>query len=341
MNSSQFNDESEKEILFLSSLNKTILYYYLTVLIPIGIVTNTISILIFMRPNMNKTTMGFYNITIAISNILALLCYVFVQNLQVFFNVNFLTLSPAACPLGYLVRRTIRELTPMIEAFVTVDRFCAVFYPRRFKILTNKKKLLAGMFVMYVILVLLSFQNWFFYLRVSKSSNNTTVATCTAIPLVSISSDLVSNLLRVYIPISIMAILNVFIIRKLSETKTKLNKTSNESKDRNFTVTVTSMNLFFIFFNLPVCIVYIVNIVYDNFLVTDRLAKARLTFIFNMFYFMATTYYMMFFFTNLVFNKLFRGEIFLVLKLKIPTNSVAVTNSLNRNMMTDSATRTI
>ena len=50
--------EKNETLKFFSQLSAEIKFYFLTVVTPIGIITNIFSVIIFMRKNLNKTNMG-------------------------------------------------------------------------------------------------------------------------------------------------------------------------------------------------------------------------------------------------------------------------------------------
>jgi hypothetical protein len=312
MNSHPQNDSSAcREAVKLVLIYDSIQFYYLRVAAPIGIVFNALAILIFTHKSLNKTNMGFYNTLIALANMLVLLFYMFVQNSMLLLGIDLTTASYLSCPLIYFFRRTIRELPPMIETLVTVDRFLNVFYIARFRaILQSKRFILTTILFIYLIVSALSFENLLYHL--SPVNNETATFHCTASPLVSISADLISSLLRNYLPSTAMIVLNVFIINKLKQSKSKSNSRV-QSKESDFTRSVVSLNFVFMAFNLPESIVYLIKIVFDHLTMCSDVAKVRITFMFQLAYFISTFYYMAFFFTNLMFNKLFRRQVFKLL----------------------------
>jgi hypothetical protein len=302
----------------LNSIYSTMLIYYLVIPMPLGIITNVIAIYIFTRPNLNKTAMGTYSSFIGCGNILALVFFIFIQNSTLTLGVNLLNTSDPACRMVYLFRRVIREIAPMVETLLTVDRSIEVFFPMKFSFLKKKLVILGIVLSSCALLFLLSFENALYNLVVTVGANNKTSASCTATAAVSISSDVVSSLLRTYIPSGIMATLSLLIILKLNKSKKSSRggggtARPKASKENDFTNTVVSLNLIFLVFNLPECVAYLVKIMYQNVVVgATPLTLAKITFMFNVVYFVATGYYMVFFVSNMMFNKIFYKEFFLV-----------------------------
>jgi hypothetical protein len=149
----------------LNSIYNTMLFYYLVILMPVGLATNLLSIMIFARTPLNSTTMGAYSSFLGLGNIAALLFFTFIQNsILTLGGINLLTTSDLACRLIYLSRRTIREISPMIETLLTVDRFIEVFYPAKFPFLKKKLVILSFVLAGYVALLVISFENALFVL---------------------------------------------------------------------------------------------------------------------------------------------------------------------------------
>ena len=309
--------EINKRINFLNDIYDTMLFYYVVILAPIGIVANALSVVLFSRKNLNKTNMGFYGVSAAVSNIITLFYFIFAQNSTITLNTDLLTVSDISCRLTWFFRRTIRQITPAIESLVSFDRFFEVFFPRRFPIMRNKKFLMALICVIYFILSGLNFTNLLYYLNVSYSSNKTTTS-CTAARWVSVSSDIVANSLRIYIPLILMVSLNTMIVVKLVKSKSML-KNRDQSKENEFTRTVTSISSIFFLLNFPAGVSYIVRIVYKEIyeLPSNNLTMGEINFAFNILVNLtATLYYMIHFFIHLRFNKIFRSEFLILFRLR-------------------------
>ena len=119
------------------SLEKIIysfLYYYRTALIPIGILGNFISLLIFTRPNLNKkTNTGFLYSIICILNIITIAEDTFVYRPK-FFNYK-ITLP---CKLEVFVRRCLLDSLPWVQVMICFDRFIVTTFPGKAKIMSKK-----------------------------------------------------------------------------------------------------------------------------------------------------------------------------------------------------------
>jgi hypothetical protein len=122
----------------LTTLGNTIDFYFTWIIVPIGFVTNAISILVFARTKLLKTNMGYFNLLIAISNLLTLLFYFFAQKSTTVLNFDLSIQTLTGCKLFMFIRRVLRELSPIIETVMTLERFLSINYPKKFPIFKNK-----------------------------------------------------------------------------------------------------------------------------------------------------------------------------------------------------------
>lgn len=296
------------------NLSETIQYYFVIIVAPIGICMNFLSLLIFFRKTFHQqTTIGVYNICIAISNMITIFYYILVQESSTTLKMNLLIQSDFSCKIGMLFRRVIRELTPLIECLLTIDRFLDVYFMGKFKRIKKTPYILLLILVSFIVFLIISIENLLYNLKETRSpSSNTTIKTCSASKEIASAADIISSILRTYLPISVMIIFNVLIIIRLREGKFKMKTKSN--KDSKFTFIVMCLNGCFLLFNLPISIAYIIRNVYLNYFNSpNSFFLIYINFYFDMFYVLATAYYMSNFFLNFALNKIFRQEIWIIL----------------------------
>ena len=325
---------------YLADLANKFDYYFVITLVPFGILTNSLSIIIFLRKSLNTTNMGFFNLLISTSNLITLTFYLFVMESMRIFHYDLAIESDFACKITYLLRRVIREIAPIIEIAMTLERFMSVYYPKRFRFINNRLFLLGLIGFIFVCFVLISFENLFYYL---EFNNSTRVFVCTSSQLVSSSSDLVSATLRTFLPFSVMFVLNILMIRRLISRR--LIKSATKSRrDYQFTVSVISMNILFLILNFPVSVGYILRIVFSSNLPTSEPSHTNqvIEFFWRVSYLLATANYILTNFTNLLFNRLFRKElirIFIGEKLEFPSNLTSLTTATRQNALNNSTDR--
>jgi hypothetical protein len=308
------NTSTLTDLVFYTRTSKQIQYFFIMYCTPIGIFTNFLTVLIFSRKTFhNQTNMGLYNMIIATSNIITLFYYMLVQESELVYGVNMYTQFDFACRFLNLLRRSIRQMTPLVECVVTTDRFLDVFYPNRFRTLKTKRAILTIIICVYSFYICLNSVNLFYEIYERKSPiTNQTVQICSGSKEIQFWSDIIATFLRTYFPMIIMIVFNVLIVYKLKKSKSKMatKKTTNSknTKENRFTMCVTLMNLSFTLLNLPISIMYVIRNYYVNILDANNKSMILINFYFDMFYLTATLYYMIFFFLNLFINQLFRKE---------------------------------
>lgn len=295
-----------------------------------GIILNSIALYVFSRPNLNKTTMGFFYMNLSAWCILCLFYSILVQNSEKTIGFDLTNLSEKGCAIYMLVRRTIREMPAWIEVIITIDTYLAICYPYKFKFMRNKLFLFGLFKATLVVLGFLNFENLDYRLIYSyknitilnQTTNiNSTQRVISSVVCYNISNGLVfaelmSALLRGFIPATVMLIFSIFLIRKVLESKKKLQMGSNKTDKSSvqFTRCVLNMNLIFWILNVPQSILYVVK----SFIGLISPDPNVIAMILNIYIFIndiANLYYSSRFFCFLIFNKLFYKEILIILKL--------------------------
>ena len=86
---------------YYNNLSIQIELYYIISVVPLGILTNLLAISIYSRKNLNKTNMGFYNICLGTSNIIALVFYILIQKSEILYNIDLYTKNDLACKVCF------------------------------------------------------------------------------------------------------------------------------------------------------------------------------------------------------------------------------------------------
>jgi hypothetical protein len=175
-------------------------------------------------------------------------------------------------------------------------------------------------------LFLINTTNLYFYVELTNttlisSSNETkfTVTTrCTATRYALFMSDIVAATFRTVIPLILIIMLDFMIVSKLLIGIKYFAKTDKKSvrahkRENHFTFTVIILGLFFMVFNIPVGVCYLVRNMYTGISAQNSYTSAVLDFIWQETHDTANFYYALFFFINFLFNSLFRRECFFIL----------------------------
>ena len=294
--------------------------YYTLVAVPIGFFTNILSIVVFMRPNLLKTSMGYFNLLMSISNLLSLFFFFFIQQSSIVFHIDLSIQTDVGCKLFMFTRRVMRELTPIIETIMTFERFITIYYPKKFTFFQNKMFILKLICFVLFVYAIISFENLLYELQITEKSSyqvvnettvwtNTTSKSCTGSLLVTVSSDLISATLRAVIPFAFMLVFNVLMARKVMRRKSIVMKNQSIRKERQFTRIVLSLNMVFLVMNFPEVIGYGLR---NGLLVFNKPSNLTLQIV-NLYwaiaYIISTSHYIVSIVTNLVFNRIFRFEL--------------------------------
>lgn len=272
----------------------------------VGMPCNFLSLLIYLRLLRNKTNMGFLGIFQTLADLLVLIVFfILVRSTPFFFPQNsLLNRNEFNCKFIAFLRRISIHCSSWMNVLTTLDRFVFVLYNNsdKFKFMKDKLKLTGIILCVFVILTILDIPNFLFYI--------TPRGICSSDFNVTISSDIISICFRIYVPFSIMLLLNIIMIRKILKSRATFKQTSR--KEYYFTLAVLSYDFYLLVINFPLSIYYIL---YDINLYSGALNNNPLFSVSYMMFgnitlslgFCTQTFS---FFTNLAFNKLFRQEIF-------------------------------
>jgi hypothetical protein len=321
--------EKSTLILYLNELFNRIDYWFMITTVPLGIVLNFISVAIYTRPNLNKTTMGFFYINLSGWTIVTLIFFFFVQSSGILFGMDLTKLTGAGCATYMLVRRVTRQIPTWIEAFITFDRYIAISFPNKpiGKILKSKIYVTAIIFVMIFCLGLINIQNVEYYLVYTYKNvtlidpvtnktifKNSTSVSCSSSKSVVLNTKIIAATIRALGPALFQLCFSILLVRKVLESKKNLNNKEDKGSTQ-FTRTVLTMNCVFFALNLPESILYFVNdSITSSVSSYDPLTVAIVNNIYLVSYDYANLYYSLKFFSYLFFNKLFFKEILILLR---------------------------
>lgn len=291
--------------MYLTRLSNDISNNMNIIMSAIGIPCNLLSIIIFTRLLRNKTNMGFLGIFQSIIDMLILALFLLVFRSSQLFGTSFAGMNDSLCKFLTFLRRFILHASSWIAVLSTFDRFTFVLYghDNRLKFMKNKLMLSSCIFAIFTIITILDIPNLFFYVQNRACTGNNNAV---------ISSDIISILLRTYIPFVLMVVFNIFMIRKLfNNTRTTFKQNSLSRKEYQFTLAVMAYDAYFFILNAPLSIYYIM---YDINLYSDALKGDDLVFnaaysvsgaVTSNFSFLVQTFS---FFMYVCFNKLYRIE---------------------------------
>lgn len=308
-------------IIEINRLTKIYVFSLSIILFPIGIILNSLSICVFRRKNLRKTTMSFYNIILSVSYIALFFLSVF-QYANFGTNQDFVLASTSNCIFFNFASRVLLQMVSWLSVLLTLDRTIWVLAPNRFFFMKNFKFLSLLILGLFAALIILNSPNFFYKLTDANSTSVLNITKlCTMEYQFSNARSSISVLFRLIIPFTLIVIMNYFLIKRLATTSHNLLVTSQIHKDYSFTYAVVFIDLLFWAALLPNAIMILVVYLYgyneSNAYSTRTFALLTLA---NCISYSITFYsYAFSFFINFKFNKLFKNELFIVcneIKLK-------------------------
>ena len=150
-------------------------FYFCTIICNIGIVANLLNILVSTRKELQKNTMGFYNIVMSIFNILALIFRGYLTLFSQSINQPMLMLtSTFACVFISFFSKIFRFMSSWLLVMLTLDRLVCVSYKNTLGFLKDKRNLSWVVVVLLCVVSFLNLPSFFFYIsKTTKYSNAT------------------------------------------------------------------------------------------------------------------------------------------------------------------------
>jgi hypothetical protein len=313
---------------YVGYLIKTYLYYATRTITPIGITLNICSFLIFTRQNFQKTTMGFYNMALALFDIFALTIS-FVIYFPISINSDLNLISDISCKSIQFLLRTLTQIPSWLQVMIACDRLLSIKYPSKFLYLNNRKILSAIIGAIIIQVSILNIPNFFFftakkYINESASTRTRNISkVCTSSYEILLTRDLIGVLNRTIIPFTIMIILNIKIIKQLVKVRSILWKNrprpdenlrnKRQRKEYQFAFSILAINAFFLIILFPLAFCQVlkyalsVGITIEN----QRLTVAIVNLEFACFVsvYISLLNNALSFFVNMIFNRIFRKEV--------------------------------
>ena len=322
MSNNQTISSDAEFIKWLNGLNLNFLFYSSVSLIPIGLIFNTISIMVFSREKFSKTTNGFHNIILSIVNNL-LLAFVFVPYYTQSISKDILLTTNFNCQFFSYIPRVFSQHSSWIYVVLVIERLFCVTHPNEYRIFKQKKKIIALVVcILFLLMCVLNIPNLLFRIEntLTNSGNLTiNVSICTSDGLIVRIRDMEVICFRLALPFGLTFVLNLVLIFKMKKFKKQM--TSRDSfmvRECRFAVSIIALNVMFLVTLLPV----ISTIAYLNLVGYDKASSfyTRQVAIGNFIFYVAQSVssynYSFTFFVNLKTNIMFRNELFKLLTVQ-------------------------
>jgi hypothetical protein len=227
------------------------------------------------------------------------------------FNMNVTNMSSIACKSYWYARYSMAFISPMMNVYISVERFISITLPARKLYL--QKNIVQNIYIAAIVLanMLLAIDVALFFdiVEVNITTTNQTTSQIHYCDFINIYSQEVSGYIdlvsRVILPASLMIIISFLIVGSIFKSRVRMaNMTSNQinnatlRKDIRFSVVIVGLNIFYILFSLPVSIVVLMT----NY--TENEYYVLFSYLFFLAY--SSNFYLM-----LSLNKIFRQEFLL------------------------------
>jgi hypothetical protein len=323
-------------------------FYYSVVIIPIAIILNTISFIIFINKKMNRNLFtGYINAFLCILNNIALTFSMGTSIFQymIYIERPFVPItsshspvySDVTCKLFGFTKRYLFHLPAVYQAFISFHCYTLIKYPSGL----IKKKYMYGVIVL-AIAVFLAITNmpfaFYHYSKelvsvrsfVANSTKNYTYTNhnqtfCTFQEDIDYAMDIEDIFFRGVLPMILMLVFSIKSIKELKESSRRSNTTNSKNSNRNkFIRSMISMNILFIVLYIPWSVMlvyfhtysYVIGDIGDS--VTTTKLKLALTITESIV--IINNYSPIFF--NLYYNQNFRG---ILLRIKATDTSLTTT----------------
>lgn len=301
-------------------------YYLLFITIPIGIIGNLVSILIFTRRALNqRTNTDILYTFLCIINLIRILIQACLKRWDMFLafiiRLHFETEN--------LIETLILQFFSWTQALISFDRFVIVFCPiKGARIMSKKRVLYSIMFGLFVfILCVNSLANYSIcFINIYTKNvtyNNRTYFTTNKKDqdLLIVVKHFIKAFMEVYIPYFTIFVFDIIVIVRLIKSKRKtVGLQSRNNRNTRFTINTILIDLIYLIFNFPSTISNVLYLIY----VTKSYRNPKfdfvlfVSFLFQVLQFVYSCFH---FFIFVIFNRNFRSDFFsigskLILKIR-------------------------
>ena len=307
---------------FIKNLNLAgynLTFYTVIIISNVGILANILNILLSLRKRIySKSNMGFYNILISVANIISFSTS-YVQYLPPIVKwTNLLLVSNFSCIIiNYSVQVAVR-MSSWINVMISIDRMVCVCFPNKFMFLNKKKNILIILFGLFVSMTIFSGLNAFLkVINIQTSFNYTTNTSkitpfCTSNKNALLIRDIIGIFTRSVLPIVLQIISSTIILHTLIKSRKNINLSRSMKNEYKFAFTILILNALFIISQTPliVSLVYLNVIGYDESAPVNTSQLAIGNFFHTATVAIGTYMFISIFFVNMIFNKIYRRELF-------------------------------
>ncbi|XP_074654676.1 uncharacterized protein LOC141908491 [Tubulanus polymorphus] len=153
---SNFSDDSvlPREVIRYTLIAKSVFVYGAPFILLLGIIGNTLTVVIFNRKSLRNTSYSWLFTCLAVSDS-GYLCTGLVRRWVVFYrNYDFRMWHWFVCTLHYFLTYVFSQLSPWMLILITIERCVSVVAPMRAKIICSRKRMIYASILMTLIILL-------------------------------------------------------------------------------------------------------------------------------------------------------------------------------------------
>jgi hypothetical protein len=176
------------------------------------------------------------------------------------FNINVTLFSNLACKSYWYFTYAFATISPMLNVYISIERFISLAYPTK-KYILLKNKIQSAYIIILTLFNLVLYMPIGIYFDLVDESNQTVCNFVDDFWLVTYGYlDLIN---RVIIPSLLMIIFSLLVIRTIFKSRNRVSNNNSHvnyktfKKDVRFALLSILLNIFYILFSLPVSILYL------------------------------------------------------------------------------------
>ena len=309
-----------------------------------GVFGNLLSFIVFSRPTFQNSSFSIYFRFLNIIDLISLLLMIN-KFIDLKYNIRIVTMSKHLCKLIPYLAYSIPSISSYILVIISLDRTISIYSLSK-QLLLRKKKLLQ-----MIICILIIAYNFIFYISMT-SWFNLVIAYGSEIDLnyennslIYIDCLLLDNAYQTFfwmdlvnsllIPFLLMSTITFISLNLLFKSRKRVNtiasiEKSIRSKDLKFATTSVLLNLIFLTLNTPL---FIYTFLYE-FLRgkdgTNQISESTNLLISSILLLLYYCNFVFSFYTNLIFNQIFRNEFYSLFRKK-PLHLTILINQIKKN----------
>jgi hypothetical protein len=324
---------------------KFILYASIPFII-VNLIGNILNTMVFMKKKFSSTSSGFYFTILSIADLFQsyLVIVVFLQQ----FNIKIENTSSFMCKLHKYLNVTLPMYPSWILVLISLDRFVLSTFIQAGNILKKKRTQIIASISFIVLVSAVNASNFRFFDLYPVKVNSTSLICVSQPEYLDFTSKF--NLYNCFLgtsflPFGIMTFANMLTVNKIVSSKKQAMKNNvNLTKEVRFATTIFTMNIMFLVFYLPTCIVRVFIVLepdYPNF----KKIHDLLSLILNCFVYLRHAHSSMQIFFYILVNRIFRHELIKLIVGYVPcmqflTQFSILTNSTETKSKVDSMAKT-